>query len=116
MRLPATRSKHGNKKIAYGGKVFDSKRELNRYMELRIMERAGAISNLKTQVRFALLPSVTIKGRKIPATVYIADFTYTEKGLLVVEDAKSPHLRSEMYYRLKLRMLKYNHGIDVIEI
>ena len=45
-------NKYGNKKI----NGFDSIKEFNRYQELKLLERAGKISGLTTQVPFELIP------------------------------------------------------------
>ena len=57
------------------GEVFDSKREYERYRELRLMERAGAIHDLMRQVKFELVPK-QYEGKKcIERSVnYVADF------------------------------------------
>lgn len=39
-------NKYRNKKVIVDGEEFDSKKEGNRYKELRLLERAGEISNL----------------------------------------------------------------------
>lgn len=76
-------NKYGNIK----GNGFDSRKEANRYAELRLLQRAGKIFDLQRQVEYLLTPgdkSVGIRARK-----YIADFVYhDENGELVVEDVK----------------------------
>ena len=49
------KSKYGAKKTVVGDIKFDSKREANRWMELQMLERSGAISNLQRQVRIDLM-------------------------------------------------------------
>ena len=80
--------KYGNKKVEIDGHVFDSRKEARRYQELRLLEKAGAIQNLQTQVKFVLIPAQyepdTIgkrggirKGKLIERECsYIADFVY----------------------------------------
>ena len=101
-------SKYHAKKTRVGDKVFDSKKEANRYAELVLMERAKAIAGLQTQVRFPLIPK-TSYGKEI---VYIADFVYYEDGKLVVEDTKG--FRTDVY-KLKKRMLAEKYGIVIKE-
>lgn len=88
-------NKFGAKKIKdpATGYEFDSKKEFYRWCELRIMERAGKISDLQRQVKFELIPSQREestevykagpqKGLPKPGAViekpctYIADFMY----------------------------------------
>lgn len=114
------RNKYGAKKTYIGNEKFDSQREANRYYELRIMEKAGIIQNLKRQVPFELTPTVrepdTIgprggvkKGKVIlEKSDYIADFTYTDTatGKFIVEDVKgykTPEyiLKKKFLYQLK---------------
>lgn len=76
------------------GDHFDSKSEYRRWQELKLLERAGQITDLKRQVRYPLAVGhepVVIRspryrnGRQVK---YVADFVYTENGETVVEDRK----------------------------
>ena len=49
--------KYGAKKATVDGIVFDSRKEARRYSELKILEKAGEIENLRRQVKFLLIPS-----------------------------------------------------------
>ena len=84
-------SKYSNKQTLVDGHKFDSQAEASRYSELKLLERAGSIFELKRQVSLKLLPGVKFDGvnRKQPALRYLADFTYLEDGSLVIEDVKS---------------------------
>lgn len=95
---------------------FDSRKEERRFAELRLLERAGVISDLKRQVAIELLPAQYIDGRCVERAVkYVADFTYTEKGLPVVEDVKSEITRKNKDYIIKRKLLLYVHGIRLRE-
>lgn len=72
------KSKYGAKKTLEDGIVFDSKREAKRYQQLKLLERAGEISDLELQVEFELQPSFEIDGEKRHPIKYIADFVYTD--------------------------------------
>jgi len=76
------KSKYGAIKTRVNGLVFDSKGEAARYIELTLMEKAGAIKHLKRQEPFI----IEINGKRIGT--WKADFTYYEKGELVIEDYK----------------------------
>lgn len=107
-------SKYGNKKVEVNGILFDSKREARRYLDLRAMEIAGQIQNLRLQVKYELLPSQRINGKVVEREVtYVADFQYQENGMTVVEDAKGYKTPE---YRLKKKMLLYFHGIRIREV
>lgn len=105
-----TTPKYRSKKTRVGDKVFDSKKEADRFVELTLMEKAKAIQDLKTQVAFPLIAKSKY-GREI---VYRADFTYYEDGQLIVEDVKSPATKTPLY-RLKKRLLAERYKIVIRE-
>lgn len=112
-KVPA--SKHRAVKREYNGMTFDSGRELKRWQELEVLRDAGVIRDLKRQVSYVLAKSVKLNGRTKPAIRYVADFVYWLVGEFryVVEDAKSPHLRNNPVFRIKMHLLKLEHGIEV---
>lgn len=103
-------SKYNNKKIRVGGEVFDSKREYNRWCELRLLERSGIIHNLQRQVKFRLIDSQKTLERTERPCDYIADFVYYENGKRIVEDCKG--MRTDVYkIKRKLMLERYNISI-----
>ena len=80
--------KYRNKKVIVDEKEFDSKREGNRYKELKLLERAGEIKDLELQPRFLLQDSFKKNGRTFRKIEYVADFKYIENGKTIVEDVK----------------------------
>lgn len=110
--------KYKNTKIEHDGHIFDSKKEMNRYCELKLLEHAGEITDLELQKVFVLVPAVKLNGRTKPAVRYLSDFSYVQvkDGSLVVEDVKSPVTRKLAVYRLKIHLLKHVHGIEITEI
>ena len=102
-------NKYGAKKVVMDGQVFDSKRELHRWCELRLLERAGKISDLKRQVSYELIPKQV--GER--ACSYVADFVYYDAdGKKVVEDCKG--YRTEGY-KIKRKLMLWVHGIKIKE-
>lgn len=81
-------SKYRNKKTQVDMYVFDSAKEAQRYRELKLLERAGEISNLELQPRFLLQESFKKNGKTYRKIDYVADFKYIEKGKTKVEDVK----------------------------
>lgn len=81
-------NKYRNKKAQIDMYVFDSVRESQRYKELKLLERAGEISNLELQPRFLLQDSFKKNGKTYRKIEYIADFQYIENGKTIVEDVK----------------------------
>lgn len=104
------RNKFGATRTVVDGITFDSKREAARWAELRTMERAGLITALERQVKFP----IAVNG--ILVCSYIADFRYRESGRIVVEDVKSAITRKQADYRLKSKLMRAVHGIEIHEV
>lgn len=100
--------KYHNSKTVIDGIRFDSKKEAKRYLELKILEKAGAIKDLRRQVPYVLIN----KSRYGRAIKYVADFVYYEDDKLVVEDVKG--VRTPVY-KLKKRLMAEVYGIEVKE-
>ena len=100
---------------------FDSQRELDRYRELKLLQKLGEITDLKVHERFDLAPGgVQIKvrskgypnGRKLQ---YEADFTYIEikyrrSGAVVhttvIEDVKMQSGHRDPVYKIKKAIME----------
>lgn len=67
---------------------FASKKESQRYDELIVLMRAGAITSLRTQPKYLLLEAFERDGERHRAAHYIGDFSYTENGQEICEDTK----------------------------
>lgn len=117
-RSRVKRNKYGNKKIEFQGLKFDSKKELQRYLELKDFESRGLISELRLQVSFELAPGVKFSNepQKKPALRYFADFTYIMDDALIVEDVKSKITREDKVYRIKKHLMLAVHGIEITEV
>ena len=118
------RNKYGNRKTSVDGIDFDSKKEAARYRELKLLERAGAIRDLRRQVKYILVPTQRDQNGKVieHACSYVADFVYKVpvKGPAgasiwedVVEDAKG--YRTEGYV-IKRKLMLERHGIRIREV
>lgn len=120
-------NKYRNQKIEVDGEIFDSKKEARRWQELKLAEKAGAICNLKRQVRFELIPAQrepdqrgprggVIKGKVIERAVYYnADFVYNDLDTCrkVVEDTKGMRTKD---YIIKRKLLLYRYGLRIREV
>ncbi len=106
--------KFGAIKTVVDGITFDSRGESECYKDLKHLESAGKIRDLKLQVPFVLAPAAIVNGRKKIALRYIADFTYydIEKGVNVVHDFKG---RATDVYIIKRHLMKTVHNIDIYE-
>ena len=89
------------------GVVFASKKELKRYAELRLLQRAGEVQDLELQPEFR----VSINGQHY--CTYTADFAYTEKGERVVEELKSTGTAKDAAYRLRKKAAELFYGIKI---
>ena len=100
-------TKYHNKKVIYDGIKFDSKKERDRYITLKLCEKSGDIKELELQPKFLLLDTIHYKNKTYSKTYYIADFKYFSnyEGKYIVEDIKSPITAKDKVYRLKIKML-----------
>lgn len=111
-------SKYHNKKVIYDGIKFDSIKEKNRYIELKLLERAGLIKDLKLQYEFELQPAFTLNNKKIRKISYIADFYYFDNKLndFIIEDVKSEITKKDKTYCLKKKMFEYRYKKEITEL
>lgn len=125
-----------NRNLTFEGECFDSAKEYRRYCELRLLEKAGAIRDLKRQVKFVLIPEqreytkeIYTKGRNKGRfkkgkllereTAYIADFTYFDCEAMkpVVEDVKG-YRGGGAYavFTIKRKLMLFKYGIRIKEV
>ena len=120
-------------------------REANRAAELKILQKAGKIYNLREQVPYVLVPAVYQKqngeyvrvwdrnmkkkdvekeqGEKLTLiernVVYWADAVYEKDGQTIVEDTKGfrdPSSATYAKFTIKRKLMLYVHGIRVVEV
>lgn len=111
--------KYHNTKVIYKGIKFDSKKERDRYITLKQLEKAGIIKELELQPKFLLLDTIHYKDKTYPKTYYKADFKYFDinMGKYIIEDVKSPITAKDKVYRLKIKMLLTKYpDIDFVEV
>jgi hypothetical protein len=109
---PAKKPKYGNRKVTDAeGNVHDSTKEYRRWCDLELRQRSGEISDLRRQVVFDLIVNDLLVCR------FVADATYRDAtGAQVVEDTKSQITRKNRAYRIKVKLMRACHGIDVQEV
>ena len=118
-------SKYHSQKVVADGEVFDSRKECRRWQELKLLEKAGEITDLRRQVSFEIIPDQREpdrigprggrkKGRIIERkAVYIADFVYNDRsGQEVVEDCKGMRTKD---YIIKRKLILFRFGIRIKE-
>ena len=121
------RNKYGARKVTKNGLIYDSKKEARRAGILEALEKAGAITNLRRQVKYVLIPTqrepdtIGPKGGRKPGKVielecyYLADFVYTitATGETVIEDTKG--IRTKEYI-IKRKLMLERYGIRIKEL
>lgn len=127
-------NKFGNNSHTVDGITFQSSREARRYIELKVLLRAGEISDLELQKKYELIPAqyeyistgeVYVRGpnkgkpklkKKCveEAVNYYADFVYKDNktGKVIVNDAKG--YRTEKYI-IKRKLMLYIYNIKILE-
>ena len=119
------KGRYGNvRKPVHDGIRFDSKREFLRYMDLKLLEKAGEITDLEVHPKYP----ITIGGVPIMVALnqhkpwgrhltYEADFTYfhryARKAERVIEDVKMQSGHRTDVYKLKRALMKaMGHDIE----
>lgn len=102
-------NKYKNKKVTINGKVFDSKKEAKRYLELIKLEQAGLIKDLETQKKFLLLDSFKKNGKTYKQISYYADFVYYDiyEKKTIVEDVKASKYFKTDVYKIKKKLFEF---------
>lgn len=109
-------SKYHSKKVIIDGLEFDSKKEGNRYEELKILKEAGLIKDLELQKVFELQPSFKKNGKTYRKITYKADFYYYDNHLqrYVAEDVKG--FKTEVY-KIKKKLFEYVYKeLELLEV
>lgn len=92
--------------------TFDSKAEYARWVQLRLMEKVGAIKQLERQVPFVLNTPDT-RGKIVSIGKYVADFTYTNDEGLVVEDVKGV-ITALFRWKARHFLIQYGFPITIV--
>jgi hypothetical protein len=113
---PKAAAKYRNIPTEVDGHRFDSKKEAQDYVTLKLLEQAGQIEHLTLQPRFVLqdafMDANGVKHRKME---YVADFMWRDKytGKIHVKDTKG---FSTKEYRLKARLFRKLYPQYVYEV
>lgn len=114
--MTAKMPKYGNKKTA----GYDSKREAGFAYRLNLLRNAAdpgeRVIDIKEQRRFELIPVQRGADGKVVERKceYVADFVVTYgDGRVVVYDVKGFKTPE---YKIKRKLLRYMHGIAIVEV
>lgn len=118
--------KYRAKRTEVDGISFASKKEAARYVELKLLEKAGKIEQLELQPRFPLYAQSTsgylvraartaVDPKLLKIGEYRADFKYRDGRTVpyVVEDVKG--FRTDLY-KWKKKHVEAQYGITVREV
>lgn len=106
--LPNKRKrKYRNVRVEYDGIKFDSKRECAHYQDLKILEAAGKISQLRVHPKDF---QITINNKRICR--YEPDFIFydEEQGRFRIQDVKG--VLTELF-KLKKKLVEATYDIEV---
>ena len=109
-------NKYGARKRSFGGLKFASGREASRWLELQMLLKAGAISDLRAHPRYELRDYHTeIRYASGRLAVYTADSQYIEDGVLITEDVKSKATMTEAS-KLRIAVFEslYNRPVRLV--
>ena len=109
-------SKYHAVKTEVDGIVFASKKEAKRGKELRLLQKAGEITELKEQVKFTLVPRQDDKSGKciFRAVTYTLDYQYRDRdGVMRYEDVKG---YANDRWPMKRALMLWIHDILVEEV
>jgi hypothetical protein len=105
-RAGEVRRKYRNVPTTVDGVRFASKAEAKRYEELKLLVRAGEISELELQKPYQL---TAFDGTKLAK--YVSDFDYRDKsGVRVTEDVKGILTPA---FRIKAQLVKAQFGREI---
>lgn len=115
--ISKTKNKYNAKKAEVDGIMFDSQKEARKYAELKLLQRAGGVTEIELQPKFNLLQGFKYRGKKIQGVTYTADF------LVSYRDGRKQIIETKGYktrdYILRKKMLllkiKDDPSIEFIE-
>ena len=99
--------KYRNVPQVVDGIRFASKREAHRYCELKMLERAGEIKDLKLQPRYPFVVGA------LHVCTYVGDFEYRDMntGWIVTEDSKGVKTKD---FIIKAKLFHALYGREIV--
>ena len=106
------RNKYNARRVTIDGITFASKKEAARYQELKLLEAAGKITDLRAHPRYELKVNDILIGYYTPDSYYWELYCGN-----VVEEVKGGNATKTEAYRLRVKLFKALYpGIDHREI
>jgi hypothetical protein len=109
--------KYNAKSKVVDGIKFSSKKEANRYIDLKTLQKAGVITDLQLQPKFRVQDGFIYNGERIRPINYTADFKYydTKREVTVVEEVKG-YITQDFMLRWKIILNKFKDDDETIFI
>lgn len=99
------KSKYNNEKTVVDGIKFDSKKEAEYYIQLKLLKKAGEIKDIGLQPKFELQPGFKKNGVTYRPITYIADFVITNNdGTTEIVDIKGVETQ---VFKIKKKLFEY---------
>ncbi|KLU61112.1 hypothetical protein CEB3_c26820 [Peptococcaceae bacterium CEB3] len=100
-------NKYHNFKVQLDGRTFASRKEANRYAELKHFQRAGIVQSFACQVPYIVFDAFRKNGRKYRSITYVADFVVQyPDGHVGVEDTKGGRGTTTEAFRIKRKLFE----------
>lgn len=114
-KKPSKRSKFNSQKKEVDGIIFDSTKEANFYLKLKILEKAGVITQIKLQPKFKYQITYFSKNSECyKSGFYKADFQVTYKnGNIEIIDVKGFKTKE---FKRKKKIIENLYDIKIIII
>lgn len=112
---PVKESKYHNEHVEIDGILFVSRKEANKYCELKLLRQIGEVTRLETQPAFLLQEAYwDDKNKYVRPIIYKADFRVTYRdGRVEVIDTKGFQTKE---YKIKKKLfLKKYPNVNFIE-
>lgn len=114
-KFSVRKSKYGNNKTQYNGKIYDSFKESQYAKTLDTLKSAtldrDRVNSYDTQIEFRC----EVGGRHICS--YFADFkVYYADGRIEIIDVKSKATQANPVYRLKKKLVEALYPVKIIEV
>jgi len=110
-------NKMRNIRTEIDGIKFQSKKEGKRYQELKLLERAGEISDLNPRPNSYIVMDKKYNVNTNRHITYKPDFEYNKDGRHITEDVKGRKAGTQYrLFLLKKYLMKKIYNIDVIEV
>ena len=108
-------SKYNAVRTTVDGITFASKKEARRWSELKLMEKAGVISDVTRQYPFVLHADGSGPATDRVVGRYVSDFDYMDGARWVIEDVKGMKGGTPLY-RWKKKHVEAEYDIRIKEV